>query len=1265
MRTIDWSTTSLGPVEGWPWSLRSALSICLGSSFPIAIYWGKDLILLYNDAWSPIPGTKHPWALGRAAQEVWPEIWPTIGPLFEQVQQAGEATRSQDELLPMRRHGYTEECYFDYTFTAIRGEDGRVGGIFNAVIETTFRVIHARRTTLLAQLSKHINQVRSREEVWPVAIDSLATDPKDIPFCLLYTIDPASPAWAVLTASTGIATPFTRVPLGEANPASGKDLLLPGWPTDELLAGKGTYQVIDLTTLPEPLPQGPWPEPCQQAIVFPLFVIAGNPTGFMVAGISSRRKLDADYIQFYESVAQQLGTALTNVHALEQERKKAEALSEIDKAKTVFFSNISHEFRTPLTLMLAPLAELLASPSLVPKHRDTLQLVHRNSLRLLRLVNTLLDFSRLEAGRVRAFFKPVDLSGLTEELSSMFRSTIEQAGLAFEVNCAPVCDPVYVDESLWERILFNLLSNAFKFTLQGTIKVTLAQVGQQVVLRVQDTGTGIPPEELPKLFSRFHRVEHAVGRTHEGSGIGLAMVYELVKLHGGTVSVESTPGESSTFTVSLPVGKDHLPPTQVVSRETPGRRTLNALPDLEEELGLFNPLPSPEEALIDREIPDQAVPAGLTKEQLAVGSGDAFIQTSLIPEGKPLVLVADDNPDMRQFLVRLLEAHYRVRAVRDGNEALQAVGQTLPDLILSDVMMPHLDGLGLLKALRADRRTAALPVLLLSARAGEESTIAGMEAGADDYLIKPFSAPELLSRVQAQLKLAALRQALHQKDQLLLNEVDRQQQRLEALLMEAPAPIVILDGPELIFQLVNPAYQRIFPGRQLVGKPLLEALPEVATTPIPTILGQVYQSGETYVAREVPLMLARKEGEPVEEIYWTFTYQARRNTGGQVDGVLVFAYEVTDQVRARQAIEESQKQFKILSEAIPQLVWTATPAGAITYCNPQWYAYTGLSEEQSLGQGWTSAFHPEDLPHLLERWQQALRTGQSYQTEARLKSGQGAYRWFLLRALPLPDEQGSIKQWFGTDTDIHDRKLAEETLRESEAQFRLMADAVPQIVWLTDPEGRVEFFNKQWTRYTGAAYEPTTAAQVAASFVHPQDGQLTMEAFAQARQKGIIFSVEHRIRSAEGNYRWFLVRAEPYRDPNTGEILRWFGASIDIHDQKLAQQALQESEERFRIMADAAPNIVWALHPDGTQKYLNKFGLQYLGVTLQEALALNWTPFIHAEDLAATSRAVSGAIEHQRPYRQEHRLRRHDGEYRWYLAREFPVIILPGSYTAT
>jgi PAS domain S-box-containing protein len=515
----------------------------------------------------------------------------------------------------------------------------------------------------------------------------------------------------------------------------------------------------------------------------------------------------------------------------------------------------------------------------------------------------------------------------------------------------------------------------------------------------------------------------------------------------------------------------------------------------------------------------------------------------------------------------------------------------------------------------------------------------------------------------------------------------------------------------------------------------------------------------------------------MEEIYWTFTYQARRNTQGAIDGVLVFAYEVTDQVSARKAIEASQKQFKTLSEAIPQLVWTAAPNGQVDYFNSRWYAYTGQQACQAMGEGWQEAMHPTDLPGLLQRWGEGLTTGQSCEAEARIKGVDGSYRWFLIRALPLKDQQGHIQQWFGTNTDIHDRKLAEErlhrseerlqkalsiqtvgviffdlegritdanpafcrmsgfvkedfksgrvrwdevtpaefmegtlisrqelltrgenlpyekqyiradgsrwwglfagkrlneneciefvlditeskraeaALRESEARFRLMADAVPQIVWLTDPQGRVEFFNKQWSRYTGAAYEPTTAAQVAASFVHPDEGPLTMEAFAQARQTGSIFSVEHRIRSAEGNYRWFLVRAEPYRDPDTGEILRWFGASIDIHDQKLARQALQESEERFRIMADAAPNIVWALHPDGTQKYLNKFGLQYLGVTLQEALALNWIPFIHPEDLAATSQAVSGAIEHQRPYRQEHRLRRHDGGYRWYLAQGAP-----------
>jgi signal transduction histidine kinase len=265
--------------------------------------------------------------------------------------------------------------------------------------------------------------------------------------------------------------------------------------------------------------------------------------GLLVAGVSPRLRLD-HHRSFIELAAAQVASAVATARAYEEERKRAEALAEIDRAKTLFFSNVSHEFRTPLTLMLGPLEELKgelgrmgASPS--GSRYQQLDLAHRNALRLLKLVNTLLDFSRIEAGRVQAVYEPTDLASATAELASVFRSAIEKAGLRLVVDCMPLSEAAYVDREMWEKIVLNLLPNAFKFTFAGEIEVKLRQTGDHFTLAVRDTGTGIPAHELPKLFERFHRVAGAHGRTHEGSGIGLALVQELVKLHGGTVSVES------------------------------------------------------------------------------------------------------------------------------------------------------------------------------------------------------------------------------------------------------------------------------------------------------------------------------------------------------------------------------------------------------------------------------------------------------------------------------------------------------------------------------------------------------------------------------------------------------------------------------------------------------------------------------------------------------------------------------------------------------
>ena len=502
MRAHNWETTPLGSPSTWPQSLRSALSICLGSSFQIAIYWGPELALLYNDAWSQIPGQKHPWALGRPGREVWPEIWDTIGPLFARALNEGEATLSRDQLLPMHRRGFTEECYFDYTFSPIRDEAGGVAGIFNIAVETTFRFIGERRTRLLKDLGELTNGARTAEEVCTLAGTALGSDFADMPFCLIYLKDAQHPGRACLTSATGLAVggPASSFAIDLSDSRS-------AWPIAEALGTGASVLVEDCSSrFGMRLPGGFWPEPCEQALVLPLPQVGtGERSGALVIGISPRLLLDTEYHAFFDRLAALTATAIANARAYDEERQRAEALAELDRAKTAFFSNISHEFRTPLTLMLGPIEDILAKPDgqVYPENRELLEVVHRSGLRLQRLVNTLLDFSRIEAGRAQASFGLIDLAAFTAELASSFRSAMERAGLAFTVKCPPLSQPVYVDRQMWEKIVLNLLSNAFKYTLEGSVSVRLTEDDGRAVFSVEDTGPGIAEAEFPGCSSAF------------------------------------------------------------------------------------------------------------------------------------------------------------------------------------------------------------------------------------------------------------------------------------------------------------------------------------------------------------------------------------------------------------------------------------------------------------------------------------------------------------------------------------------------------------------------------------------------------------------------------------------------------------------------------------------------------------------------------------------------------------------------------------------
>ena len=897
MRSFDWSATPLGPVETWPQSLRTAVSIMLASGFPMLVLWGDEYIQLYNDAYRPVLGaTKHPAALGQRGRDCWPEIWEQVlGPMFGAVMAGGEPIWSEDLLFVLDRNGYLEETFFTFSYSAIRDETGRPGGVLVTCVETTARVLGERRLRTLRELASHASTSQTVEETCRKVAQTLAANVDDLPFALIYRTDGATTAR--LCAATRLDAGGTAVP-ATLNLDDGSDA---AWPVGQVVRDGRAQMLARLGERLGPLPGGRWPEPADAAVVLPITSSGQTPAiGALVAGVSPRRELDADYRTFLELVAAQIGTAINAARAYEAERERAEALAEIDRAKTAFFSNISHEFRTPLTLMLAPTERALASPARSLGGED-LETVHRNQRRLLKLVNALLDFSRIEAGRANASYDPVDLPVLTSDLASAFRSAIERAGVRYEVHCPPLGEPVYVDRHMWEQIVLNLLSNAFKFTFEGTIRVELSRSGDRVALSVSDTGVGIPEHELSRVFERFHRVEGTQGRTHEGSGIGLALVQDLVRLHGGEVRVASRIGEGTTFTIFIPTGPAHLPADRVNRTPHASTPAMGADTYVAEAMR-WVPTSAPPEPGIDSPAADGGTLASAAAR----------------------ILVVDDNADMRDYLQRVLSAHWSVETAADGTAALEIASARRPDLVVADLMMPGLDGFGLIRALRADPRTATIPVVVLSARAGEEARLEGHQHGADDYLVKPFSARELLVRINAQLAVAEHRrerETLLRREEAARREALLQKEHLELLFTHFPSPICILRGADYVIELANQAACEMWARRseEVLDRPLFEALPEVRDQGLRDLLDGVLRTGVPYIGREREVLLNRG-GTSLDKVYLNFVYAPMRDIAGTIEGVLVVATDVTPQVLARQDLAELRERAETANRAKDQFL---------------------------------------------------------------------------------------------------------------------------------------------------------------------------------------------------------------------------------------------------------------------------------------------------------------------------------------------------------
>lgn len=871
---FDWSQTPLGPISVWPQSLKTAISLMLSSRQPMWIGWGPAATFLYNDAYiGVLSASKHPWALGRPAAEVWSEIWDICGPLSDIVFKQGDATVANDVRLFMSRGNFLEETYYSFSYSPIRDESGNVAGLFCPNLDVTDKHLNARRLHTLSDLATKSLVEKTVQAACASVVETLACNPDDIPFSLLYLTD-AQNETAQLKHFANL-NDIDAVAPASVSLTDKSDRTI--WPIAQAIRS-AQVQVVPVQDI-EGLPLGLANQRITEAIVLPLLSSGQEKAiGALVAGVNASRKLDDDYRSFFGLIATQVANAIQNARTAEEEKMRVDMLAEIDRAKTSFFSNVSHEFRTPLTLMLGPIEEALADEDnpLPSVQHGRVVLMQRNALRLQKLVNTLLEFSRIQAGRVQATFVQTDLSALTIDLASSFRSTIEHAGMQLLVDCPPLPETYYVDPSMWEKIILNLLSNAFKFTFEGSIRVTLRSNGTHATIAIADTGIGIPENELPRLFERFHRIEGSRARTHEGSGIGLALVQDLVALHGGEIRVDSKINRGTTFMVTIPAGSVHLDPRNINDTLVSPDRKLAVDPYVAEAESWIPELDAEPEISGDADAEETGgMPSATTQER---------------------ILVADDNLDMRAYLRHLLQPRWQVKTVTDGREALNAARRWVPDIIISDVMMPQIDGFELLTALRSDSLTREVPFILLSARAGEEARVEGLQAGADEYLVKPFSGKELIARVDSLLMRRRIRS--------IENAFAR---RMQSVFAQAPVAIAITRGPAHVFEQANPNYLALIGNRDVVGLPVRSALPELEGQNIYELIDSVYQSGVPFVGRSMRVMIRRGVDTPLEECFFNFVCQPLIGEEGATEGIAIVCFEVSELVNAQRAAESANR----------------------------------------------------------------------------------------------------------------------------------------------------------------------------------------------------------------------------------------------------------------------------------------------------------------------------------------------------------------------
>ncbi len=703
MRSLDWSKTLLGSVSSWPQSLRTAVSILLASRFPMLIHWGPELVQFYNDGFRPILGDlKHPGALGQPAYPWWTEIWDLLTPMFERVM-AGEGTWYENQVVFPNRNGYIEETYFTFSHSPIRDESGGVGGIFQAVTEITEQVLQERRLRTLRDLAANAAEAQVAQEACEIAAETLSQNAADIPFALLYLLD-KDRKYAHLAGSTGLepdtpASPLV-VNLSEEEPhvSLAQNETKGKWPLARVASTGQSEQVNNLVEQFGSLPGGPWPESPSVALVLPVAQPGVTlPAGLLVVGVSPRRALDDSYRSFFTLVAGQIATAIANTRALEAERKRAEALAELDRAKSQFLANMSHELRTPLNGILGYAQILKKGKTLSDQQKNGLGIIHQCGEHLLNLINEVLDISKIEARKMELYPKAIHFPEFLEGVAEICRIRAEQKGieLIYE-TLTPLPKAIQADEKRLRQVLINLLGNAVKFTEKGMITFKVGYQQEKFRFQVEDTGIGIAQEELEEIFLPFQQAGEK-SRETEGTGLGLTISRQLVELMGSSLQVKSIVGEGSIFWFDL---------------------------DLDEVEQWDNDANNWERDIIG------------------------------FKGNKRKVLVVDDKWANRSVLVNLLEPlGFEVVEAVNGLDALNKASEMKPDVIFMDLVMPVMDGFEATRRLRISPDLANIVVIAISASVFDFNQQQSQDVGCDSFLPKPFREADLLEKLRVHLRL--------------------------------------------------------------------------------------------------------------------------------------------------------------------------------------------------------------------------------------------------------------------------------------------------------------------------------------------------------------------------------------------------------------------------------------------------------------------------------------------------------------------------------